>query len=389
MLMLALGLATSACGSSSNAPAPQTDGGGADGDASTVDGPVDAAVDAVDAADDAATTLTAAPVTTIVLPGIPMVAAYNAGTKKAYFACQTQAKASAGVAVVDDTTNAVVATILPASPLTSLAANATTKKIYGVEGDQIDVIDSATDAITAMVETPDQALISGLAVDETHNRIYAVGTLAGATRLYVLDGAMNTITAGTPVLLTPTGAVPVAVDAATQRVFVLGVDSNQSGVIVTLDGTSGSPLDISFATSKVDPAASSIVPMGDGTAASLLVSPGIIDHLDHLAVMLPTTFTPSGVTVASFGAGTRVLVVGFDGSGVSDGYVAELLSGTLSPFSLDLGGGAFANTVAAQLLVGKAIAGGSEAYVDVKPAPVGGPAFAPAATLKVTLTAAP
>ena len=42
--------------------------------------------------------------------------------------------ASAGVAVVDNATNAVVKTIATTNNFTALAANGTTKKVYGAEG---------------------------------------------------------------------------------------------------------------------------------------------------------------------------------------------------------------------------------------------------------------
>jgi hypothetical protein len=333
--------------------------------------------------------LTAALITTIPLPGIPTVAAYNAGTKKAYFGCQTQMETSAGVAVVDDSTNTVVGTIITSNPVTNLVANATTKMIYGVELDQLDVIDSATDTITAMVKTPDGSAIAGLAVDETRNRIYVIASNVGGAGLSVLDGAQNTLGAATSVLLRPTGTPPIAVDATTQRVFVLGVDSNSAGLVVTLDGTSGIPQSIASTKSQVSPAVSGIVSLGDGTAAILLVSPSVVKHLGHVDVALPTTFTPTGITGGDVRSGPSVIVVGFGSDGQSLGYGVDTSTGAVSPFSLALAGGLPLDMVAAEILTAEAITSGSEVYIDLKPNPSSGVLFGPAETIKIRLTRAP
>jgi hypothetical protein len=361
---VACGLALGACGSGAS--------GGGDADASGVtdaQGDAGADADADDFVDAAPVTLAAAVVTTIALPGVPTVAAYNAGTKKVYFGCQTPAKTSAGVAVVDDVTNTVVATIAVAAPLTSLVANGTTKKMYGVEGDQIDVIDSATDTITTKVATPDQTPIAGLAVDEAHDRVYVVASSGGTTSLYALDGALNTLAAPTPVLLSPEGAPPIAVDPVTQKVFVLGVDSNQEGLVVTFDGPSGIPLGLATTKSRVSASASAVMSLGDGTAAMLLVSPSVVGHLGHMDVSLPDPFTPTAVVELDFGAGPSVVVVGTLAGAPAQGYAVAPGNGALSPFSLDGDGAVFANEAAQQIIAAAPIAGGTELFVDLADLP--------------------
>jgi hypothetical protein len=382
--MVASGLMVGACGRTKSG-STGNDAAGAAGDGTTGAGGVGGR-----SSTGTPSTLTAVLLATIPLPGMPTAATYNAGTKKAYFGCQTQAKTSAGLAVVDNDTNAVVTTLMPVDPVTSLVANATTKMVYGVERDQIDVIDSMTDTITAMVQTPDQSAIAGLAVDETHNRIYVIASNnAGAANLYVLDGVLNTLSTPTPVLLTPAGAPPIAVDPVTQKVFVLGLDSNATGLIVTVDGTNGVPQSIESTASKVDPLASGVVSLGDGTAAILLVSPGIVKRLEHLEVALPASFTPTGVAVVGAGFAPSVLVVGFGADGQPQGYGVATSNGTLSPFSLALAGSLSPGTVADQILTGAAIAGGSEFYVDVKPDAASGTTFGPTETIKMKLTTTP
>jgi len=378
-------LVCAGCGSSPNNPP----------DASTAHDASDARVtsDGADGASDgdggAAISLTASVVTTIALPGVPVVAAYNGGTKKAYFACITGAKASAGIAVVDDTMNEVVGTITSAAVVTSLAANGVTKIVYAAEGAQIDVIDSATDTISTTVKTPDGSPIAGLAVDELHNRTYVVTTSQFMTELFALDGATNMLMTLRNPLLTPTGTPPIAVDGPMQEVFVLGVDSNSAGEIITLDGPTGTPTLLTTTDSVVDPSVSGIVPLGNGTAGVLVVSPGLVKRLEHKDAVLPTTFTPAGVTQADFGRGAMTVVVGFGAAGALQGFGVDTASGTLSPFDVPVSGGLPPGTTAARLLTAAAIAGGAELYLDPTPDPTSEAAFAPTETIKLTVSAAP
>jgi hypothetical protein len=401
-------LAGAACGSSSNAPAPgspyapgaadgATDGRDASGDGADAARAVDAGDAGVDAGDVAtdvvAPVLTATVVTTIALPGVPVAGTYNAGTKKVYLACQTP-DAGAAVAVVDDVANAVVTTISSAAAVTSLAANATTKIVYGAEGAQIDVIDSTTDMIATTVKIPDSSVIAGLAVDEVHNKTFAVTTIPPfTTELFSLDGATNVLTALRNPLLKPTGAPVLATDGPTQKVFVLGVDSNSAAVIVTLDGPSGAPTALSTPNNLVDPSVSGLAPLGNGTASVLLLKPGIVKGLEQRDVALPATFKPAGVAAADLGAGPLTLVVGFDvgldAAAAFIGYGVDTATGALSAFGVPLTKSLPANTAAARLVTAAAIAGGRELYVAPTPDPQSTAPFSPTVAIKLAVTSAP
>jgi hypothetical protein len=333
-----------------------------------------------------ASAYTAALIAKIALPGTPTVATYNAGTKMAYFSCVTATNTSAGVAVVDDMTNAVVATITPGKPLTALAANALTKKVYGVEGDQLDVIDSASNAIEATVETPDQSPISGLAVDETHNLVYVLTKTATMANLYIVDGASRAFGASHQILLNPIGTPPIAVDGKTQSVFVLGADSNMFGEEVTVDGMTGTPKKLTTTNSMVSPSGSGIFSLGDGTAALVFVSPGLVKLLGHADVLLPMTFMPTGVTVMGADLRRDVVLVGLGSDGVPLGYRIAGSDETLSSFSLALGGGVFSNTIPGEVLTAAPLPNGSELYLDLAPDPVTGTPPGPAETIKIKLT---
>jgi hypothetical protein len=333
-------------------------------------------------------TLTSKLVKAIALPGMPTVSTYNSGTKKAYFACQTTANVSVGVAVVDDATNAVVSTIMLTGPVTGLAANATTKLVYASEGDQVDVIDSATDKVTTTVKTPDGALISGVTVDETHNLVYAVAVVTNTTNLYVLDGATNMMRIVRQVLLYPSGAPPIAVDEAMQLVFVLGADSNGAGEMVAIDGVSGTPQKLSTSDSIVSASASGVVALGNGQAAALLLGPNILEGLYRPDIKLADGFTPTGIAAAGVHGGRNIIVVGFGADGGSQILVFDAVTGLPSSSALALGSGAAATTVAAGVLAAEPIAGGTELYVDEED-PKSNPPSGPPETLKIELTTAP
>src|SRR5262249_23399965 len=154
------------------------------------------------------------------------------------------------------------------------------KTIYGAEGSMLDIIDGTTDKIVATETLSDGSTIVGLGVDEAHGRTYMVTTKDGMTELFALeDGPLHILDPLRPPLLTPRGQSPIAVDGPGQQVFVLGVDSNGEGEIVTLDGPSGAPTHLAQTSSHVDPSVSGIVLLGDATAANLLVKPNIVKPL--------------------------------------------------------------------------------------------------------------
>jgi hypothetical protein len=347
----------------------------------------DAAPDISDAPADAAPlTLAAAFVTAIDLPGIPVSAAYNAGTKKAYFACQTSAGASAGVAVVDDVMNKVVTTIMPAAAVTSLAANGTTKVVYAAEGEAIEVVDSAADAVTKTIMIPDGSAIAGLAVDETHDKIYVVTTTAGGTELFVIDGPTAMVTSLRPPLLAPVGMPVAAIDGPTQQLFIIGNDSQAEGLVVILDGPSSVPQHVYATPGKLDPAVSGVVLLGGGNAALLSVKPGVVKGLMEKEVALPTSFTPAGIAAVDFGRGPLTLVAGLRGDGGLEGLGVDTVTGALSPFDVTLPASLPAGTTAARLLTAAPVLGGSEVYVDPTPDPKSTAPYAPTQTIKLTVT---
>ncbi|HVZ72323.1 MAG TPA: hypothetical protein VHJ20_08105 [Polyangia bacterium] len=398
VVAVALALALSGCGGRPVVGLPKVTlerpSEGADGglDGSS-DGAADGAADA-DASDGGDAPVEAPPplelaaslVAKIALPGAPITAAYNGGTQKTYVACRAAADAGAvgPIAVVDDATNAVVKTIAPSAAVTALTTDGATKRVYAAEGDQVEVVDSTADMILATVKTPDGAVLAGVAADEAHDKIFAVGTKDFATNLYVLDGATNVMTVLRAVLLTPRGAPAIAVDGMND-VFVLGVDSNSSGLVVTFDETSGTPTHISTSDSMVSASASGVVSMGDGSASILFLGPGLVKRISLGDTQLPTAFTPTGVAGGDFGRGPMPVVVGFDDHGGASGYAVDTGAFTLSPFTLAFAS-AFGLTVPAEVVTGAPRANGVELYVFEQALPPS-TSSAPAEAVKIAVTA--
>ena len=91
--------------------------------------------------------------------------------------------------VVRDGSNESLITTIP-NGAGSIAVNTARNRIYSVIGGQITVIDGATNTILGGFPLGVGVSATGpIAVDSVKNRIYAVGTVGGVTRLYVVDDA--------------------------------------------------------------------------------------------------------------------------------------------------------------------------------------------------------
>ena len=247
---------------------------------------------------------TARVVATIDLPGAPYGMAFNPTTKKAYFGCSVRSDAGftvpAGIAVVDEGTNAVTTTIPTLNDVWSIAVDATTNTIYATDATGfIDVIDGAADTVKTTIQTN----ADDLAVDEAHGKVYA---LAGES-VVVIDGASSAVTATYPIDLTPAidlsnGAHRIAVDPASQTVFVVGQDASLANTIITLDGTTGAVKSTASPTGYP----TDVLPFGDTLAVLYVGAPSGITI--GAAPEIPLDFTPTGFA----SAGGSIYVAGYD-----------------------------------------------------------------------------
>ena len=148
-----------------------------------------------------------------------------------------------GVTVIDGTTHST--TTVPAGfrPL-AMAVNEVTNKIYVVnEGGivfakgSITVIDGVTNASTTVVD-PHAVGPRSLAVNPSTNKIYVANLFSG--NVTVIDGATNSTTTVTDPHVSGLGAVALAVNSVTNRIYVVNNNTDRAvtnpGNVTVIDG---------------------------------------------------------------------------------------------------------------------------------------------------------
>ncbi len=120
--------------------------------------------------------------------GAPLLIAANPTTKRVYVAL-----GSGAVAVIDETTDAVVGTILTGGDPTGIAVNSITNQVYAADQalGRVFVIDGATNTLVATVALPLRAGGFDVSVNPVQNRAYAVS--ANGSEISVIDGATNSL----------------------------------------------------------------------------------------------------------------------------------------------------------------------------------------------------
>jgi YVTN family beta-propeller protein len=144
--------------------------------------------------------------------------AVNPATNKIYVNNQ----GAASITVIDGVTNQTTTINLGFNTsFGTIAVNTITNKIYLVSGDNIAVIDGATNIFVVL---PDNDGAQGVAVNEATNQIYVVN---GADSVTIVDGATNnqtTISAGR-------GGPYIAINPVTNKIYVANEITNTLTVI--------------------------------------------------------------------------------------------------------------------------------------------------------------
>jgi YVTN family beta-propeller protein len=139
------------------------------------------------------------------------------------------------ITVVNGTTDTVTASIALAGPPQGIAVNPVTDTVYvsvNASPPAIDVIDGATNAVTATIPLPSQpGSNGGIAVDSATHLVYVAEYYA--SEVVVINGATNTLSAtvNTGFNTYPEG---LAVDATSDVVWV----ANELGSVIAINGTS-------------------------------------------------------------------------------------------------------------------------------------------------------
>jgi YVTN family beta-propeller protein len=151
------------------------------------------------------------------------------------------------VSVIDGATDAVVATVPVGTMPFAVAVNAVTGQVYvaNLTDDTVSVIDGAANTVAATVSVGSGP--EGVAVNAVTGQVYVADVLND--KVSVIDGATNTVAAEVNVGSQPHG---VGVNAVTGQVYVANGNGNNMSVIDG-QGTQGVPIDITAQASATVP----------------------------------------------------------------------------------------------------------------------------------------
>ena len=174
--------------------------------------------------------------TTISVPSISGQIAVNPVTNQIYVSTWGGPDGPYNVVVIDGTTNAVTATISIPRQLGDIVVDSTRNVIYALNvtepgNAEISVIDGTTNAITATI--PVGYNDGELELNATTNTLYVPDN--HGSQLYVIDGATDTVRTTVPLPEVSTVPHTVAVNTATNTVYVAG-QVNSAPVVQVLNG---------------------------------------------------------------------------------------------------------------------------------------------------------
>jgi YVTN family beta-propeller protein len=157
--------------------------------------------------------------------GVPLGLAANADTHRVYVGL-----GGGSVAVIDETTDAVVGKIVTGGTPTGVAVNRITNRVYADDQDlgRVFVIDGTTNSLLTTVAVPQRSGGGDVSVSETANRVYTIS--ADNTKISVIDGGTNTLV-GT---IDDFGVTATAFD---EQANVLFVGNAAARTIDVYDGT--------------------------------------------------------------------------------------------------------------------------------------------------------
>lgn len=177
---------------------------------------------------------------TITLPGLDVAgAAVNPVTNLAYVAVVGDGAGGEldGVAVIDGSTDAVVATIPLGYTAFGVAVDTETDTIYAAEyqGSQVAIIDGANNTVTGEIPLPAGSDPVGVAVDPAAGLVYVADKGTGAISLInMATDAVSTLASG---MTQPYG---LALDTGTGTLYATAVSASEGlGVTYVIDTASG------------------------------------------------------------------------------------------------------------------------------------------------------
>ena len=158
------------------------------------------------------------PTVGILVAGRPTYIALNTVTNKVYVLSDDS---RGPIVAIDGATNASqrIATPGHSGVPMAIAVNPSTNRVYAAIGNEVVVVDGASNAVSYIAT----GNLSRLAVDAAQNRVYGI---RGNSTLVAIDGATQALTQ----VQVPTGAYALAVNPATHRVYAV------AGTTTVIDG---------------------------------------------------------------------------------------------------------------------------------------------------------
>ena len=171
-------------------------------------------------------------------------------TRNLIYVMNVNEPGNANLSVIDGAANAIKATIPVGYNDTLLALNETTNTVYVPDqhGNQIYVINGATDTVTTTVPTPGPLQGYGLGVNPVTNEVYLIDSLNGGLAVQALNGSTNTI--GSAAVSDPSLG-PLLVNSVTNKIWQV------SSPVVLIDGTTNTA-------TAVAGTGNSLTPLGTG-----------------------------------------------------------------------------------------------------------------------------
>lgn len=161
------------------------------------------------------------------LPQFSSQVAVDPSTDTLYFAANSDGQLS----VVNGATGAVTARLNLGDSVRGVAVDPVTDMVYVGLFDNIDVINGATNKVTATIDQAEFSYPSGVAVDAATNTVYVANSGPSGRDVVVINGATNKVktTISTGPHVAPFG---IAVDSATDIVWV----AEENGNVIAIDG---------------------------------------------------------------------------------------------------------------------------------------------------------
>ena len=181
-------------------------------------------------------------VATIPVPLTHAVVAVNPVTNKIYVGSCSRANPLVGglfggpLSVIDGQTNAFITYTGGAGCASALVVNPATNKLYMIKGENVAVIDGATNGLTVLADSNDP---DAVAVNPVTNKIYLANKSGNVS---VIDGATNSITIVTDPNANGLSAVAIAVNPVTNKIYVANNSGGgpNPGSITVIDGATNS-----------------------------------------------------------------------------------------------------------------------------------------------------